>query len=243
MTAYILIPGSWLGAWAWRPVTDRLRAHGHDVYPLSLTGLGERVHLGRPDTDLDTHVTDVLNLMRYEDLHDVALVGHSYAGTVITAAADRAPDRVGRLVYVDTGPLPDGVAQADFGGPGERARSQARVDAEGDGWRLPPPQWTELAAGVSDVDDDALAALKARAAPHPWPAAIQPVRLTGAWEGLPRLGILSSFTTEQARGMAAAMPMMRHMADDNWTFAELPTWHWPMFSRPDELADLLHHKS
>ena len=94
MTTFVLVPGFWLGAWAWRPVTAELRRHGHDVYPISLTGLGERVHLARPETDLDVHVTDVVNLLSYEDLSDVVLVGHSYAGSVITAAADRAAGRV-----------------------------------------------------------------------------------------------------------------------------------------------------
>jgi hypothetical protein len=75
---------------------------------------------------------------------------------------------------------------------------------------------------------------------QPWASATAPVRLTGAWEKLPRLGILSSFTAEQVRGMAAAVPLFRHMAGDRWRYEELPTWHWPMLSRPAELAALLH---
>ena len=93
MTTYVLLPGFWLGGWAWRPVTDALRAQGHDVYPLSLTGMGERAHLAGPEVDLEVHVTDVLNLLRYEDLTDVVLVGHSYAGIVVSGVADRAADR------------------------------------------------------------------------------------------------------------------------------------------------------
>src|ERR671933_2610685 len=80
MATYVLVGGAWLGAWAWQDVAHRLRARGHDVYPLSLTGLGERVHLGGPETDLETHLADVLNLLRYEDLSRTVLVGHSYAG-------------------------------------------------------------------------------------------------------------------------------------------------------------------
>src|ERR1044072_2245369 len=115
MTTYVLIPGFWLGGWAWRPVTDALRAHGHEVYPLSLTGMGERAHLARPDTDLDVHVTDVVNLLRHEDLDDVVLLGHSYAGAVVLPAGrDRAPDPGGKLVFGDTGPLPDGMSQSEF---------------------------------------------------------------------------------------------------------------------------------
>jgi pimeloyl-ACP methyl ester carboxylesterase len=242
MTTYVLIPGFWLGGWAWRPVTDALRAHGHDVYPLSLTGMGERAHLARPDTDLDVHVTDVLNLMRYEDLHDVVLVGHSYAGAVvITAAADRAPDRVGKLVFVDTGPLPDGMSQSEFDDPSERAATAELVATQGDGWRLPPPPWEQLAADTG-LGAEVLATLTERSVSQPWATATTPVSLTGAWEKLPRLGVLCGFTEEQARGMAAD-PTFRHMVGEQWRYAELPTWHWPMFSRPAELAELLHEFS
>ncbi|BCJ40165.1 hypothetical protein GCM10010168_30230 [Actinoplanes ianthinogenes] len=243
MTTYVLVPGFWLGAWAWRGVAEALRGHGHEVYPLSLTGLGERAHLGRPDTDLDVHVTDVVNLLRYEDLHDVVLVGHSYAGAVVTtAAADRMTDRIAQLVFVDTGPLPDGVANDEFGTPQDRERNAALVAEHGDGWRLPPPPWAELAAAAG-VGEEIVALLDERSVAHPWASATTPVRLTGAWEKLPRLGVLSSFTTEQARAMAATVPLCRHLAGDAWRFAELPTWHWPMLSRPAELARILHEAS
>jgi pimeloyl-ACP methyl ester carboxylesterase len=182
-----------------------------------------------------------MNLLRYEDLTDAVLVGHSYAGLVITAAADRVPERVRALAFVDTGPLPDGTAQADFEGPEERAKAEARAQERGDGWRLPPPPWAELAADVADVDGEALAALAERSVPQPLASAIQPVRLTGTWEKLPRLGIMSSFTVKQIQEMAATVPMFRHMAGDGWRYEELPTWHWPMFSRPAELAQILHH--
>jgi pimeloyl-ACP methyl ester carboxylesterase len=239
MTTYVLVAGNWIGAWAWHAVTDSLRANGHEVYPLSLTGLAERAHLASRETDLDTHVTDVVNLLRYEDLSDVVLVGHSYGGIVVTGAADRVPERVRHLVYVDSGPLPDGVAQADFGGPEDRARNEALVQEAGDGWLLPPPPWADLAAGVDGIDGEVLAALAERSVPHPWAAAAQPARLTGSWERLPRLGILSSFTVAQVRELAAVAPMFRHMDGGKWTFEELPTWHWPMFSRPKELAAIL----
>ena len=102
MTTFVLVPGMWLGGWAWQDVTEELRAAGHRVYPVTLTGLGERVHLGGPQVNLDTQAADVANLLRYEDLHDVVLVGHSFGGTVITAAADQVSERIAHLVYVDT---------------------------------------------------------------------------------------------------------------------------------------------
>lgn len=233
MTTYVLVPGFWLGAWAWRPVTESLRARGHEVHPVTLTGMAERVHLARPETDLETHITDVLNLIRYEDLTDVVLVGHSYSGAVvINAVADRMPDRIAKLVFVDTGPLPDGTSQSEFDEPAEQ-EATARQVAAGDGWRLMPPPWEQLGA-----EGETLALLTDRSTPQPWLTATSPVSLTGAWEKVPRMGVLCTFTQEQARAMAAA-PMFRHMAGD-WEYVELPTWHWPMFSKPAELADILH---
>ena len=80
--------GAWLGGWAWQDVATRLRAKGHDVYPVTLTGLGERVHLARPEVDLETHIADVVNTIEWNDLDDVILAGHSYAGIVVTGVAD-----------------------------------------------------------------------------------------------------------------------------------------------------------
>src|SRR3712207_6135632 len=98
MATYVLVGGAWLGGWCWQRVARRLRDKGHDAYPLTLTGLGERVHLASPRVDLETHITDVVNLMEFEDLHNVVLLGHSYAGLVVTpGAADRIPERISEL--------------------------------------------------------------------------------------------------------------------------------------------------
>ncbi|AEI13463.1 alpha/beta hydrolase fold protein [Cellulomonas gilvus ATCC 13127] len=237
-TTYVLIPGFWLGAQVWRPVTDALRSQGHTVHAVDLTGMGERADLASRETDLSTHVDDVVHLLEQQDLHDVVLVGHSYGALVATGAADRVPERIARLVYVDSGPLPDGMAQADFDGPEARTANEALVEA-GDGWRLPPPPWGALAAGVAGVDDEAVAALTAGSQAQPWRTATQPVALTGAWAHLPRTGVLCSFTLEGLRQMAPHAPTFAHMVDGDWTYVELPTWHWPMVSRPADLAEVL----
>ena len=101
MTAIVLVHGGFCGGWIWRPVADRLRAAGHDVYAPTLTGLGERCHLADPAIDLDVHAEDVLNLLRFEDLGDVLLVGHSYGGLILQLVADRAPERLARCIHVD----------------------------------------------------------------------------------------------------------------------------------------------
>lgn len=97
----VIVHGAWGGSWAFRKVEALLREKGFNVYRPQLTGLGERVHLTRPDIGLSTHIDDVVNTIRYEDLHDIILMGHSYGGMVITGVADRIPDRISRLVYLD----------------------------------------------------------------------------------------------------------------------------------------------
>lgn len=98
---YVIVHGAWGGGWDWRHVDSLLSASGNRVYRPTLTGLGERVHLASPTTDLSTHITDIVNVIRYEDLRDVVLVGHSYGGMVISGVADRIPDRIRRLVFID----------------------------------------------------------------------------------------------------------------------------------------------
>lgn len=238
-STFVLVPGFWLGASVWRAVADALSGRGHAVHAVDLAGMGERAHLASPETDLTTHIDDVVGLLEERDLHDVVLVGHSYGGLVTTGAADRVPERVARLVYVDSGPLPDGMAQADFEGPEARAGNEDRVMTHGAGWKLPAPPWAELAGGVAGVDDAAVAALEEGSRPQPWRTATQPVALTGAWERLPRTGVLCTFSLEQLRRMAPQAPVFALMVDGDWSHVELPTWHWPMVSRPAELAEVL----
>ena len=97
----VIVPGAWGGSWAFRKVEALLRDKGFNVYRPQLTGLGERVHLSKPDVGLTTHIDDVVNTILYEDLHDIILMGHSYGGMVITGVADRVPARIKRLVYLD----------------------------------------------------------------------------------------------------------------------------------------------
>src|SRR5208283_1418968 len=118
--AVVLVPGACLGGWCWRDIAAGLRGRRLDPYPVTLTGLGERVHLASPAVDLDTHVADVVNLLDFEDLHDAVLVGHSYAGAVISGVADRRPARIGLLVYLDKAPLPAGSAIVDLQSPEQR---------------------------------------------------------------------------------------------------------------------------
>lgn len=98
---FVLVPGAWLGAWAWRRVVPLLERGGSAAYPVTLTGMADRVHLATPEVGVETAIRDVVNTMAYEDLEDVVLVGHSFAGKVVAAVADRVPERVRLLLYVD----------------------------------------------------------------------------------------------------------------------------------------------
>jgi pimeloyl-ACP methyl ester carboxylesterase len=243
MATFVLVPGMWLGGWAWRDVAGPLRAAGHSVYPVTLTGLGERVHLGGPQVNLDTHIADVVNLLRYEELREVVLVGHSFAGTTITGAADQVPERIARLVYVDTWPLPDGVAQIDLNSPEGRQAQERQIATQGEGWRLPMPSWEELDQGneLRELGEAERRLMRERAVDQPFGTLTQPVRLTNpAREALLKTGIWSSMTVAEVREMGAAYPAVcSELAKPGWEFIELPTGHWPMFSRPRELAELL----
>ncbi|MBI3023907.1 MAG: alpha/beta fold hydrolase, partial [Thaumarchaeota archaeon] len=101
MTTFVLVPGAWLGGWAWKKVAPLLEKEGHEVHSITLTGMGDRVHLASKDVDIETAVQDVLNVINYNDLDDFVLVGHSFAGKVVAAVADRVPKKVRVLLYLD----------------------------------------------------------------------------------------------------------------------------------------------
>jgi pimeloyl-ACP methyl ester carboxylesterase len=246
MTQFVLVPGAWLGGWAWRDVAQRLRRAGHDAYPVTLTGLGDRVHLARPEVDLETHITDVTNLVAFEDLADVVLVGHSYAGLVVEGAADRIPDRVAQVVYLDTGPMPDGWSMLDFSPPDERAALERSVEEAGDGWLLPFPGVDHLGApsAVADLDATARDLLTRRAVPQPFGTYRQPIRLTREFAGeYGRVAIVAGgfgLPADQLRAMiASGEGPFGAMTGLDWRFIDLDTGHWPMLTAPDKLATVL----
>jgi pimeloyl-ACP methyl ester carboxylesterase len=243
MATYVLVGGAWLGGWCWQRVARRLREEGYDAYPVSLTGLGERVHLTSPEVDLETHITDVVNLIEFEDLHDVVLLGHSYATLVVTGAADRMPERISQLVLVDIGPPRDGVTLIETFEPEARGQVELQVEELGDGWRLPMPPWEELAeqGSLEGLGDEQRRLMRSRAVDQPFGTYTQPLRLENPTrEALPKVGILCSFSLEQVQAMiASGEPEFSELASPNWRFVELPTGHWPMFSRPDDLAGVL----
>jgi pimeloyl-ACP methyl ester carboxylesterase len=126
---FVLVHGAWAGGWEWKKVGALLLADGHAVYRPTLTGQGERVHLASADVDLNMHISDIVNTILFENLHDVVLMGHSYGGMVITGVADRIPDRIKCLVYVDAFLPEDGESVNDLG---------SRKFSPVDGFIVPP---------------------------------------------------------------------------------------------------------
>jgi pimeloyl-ACP methyl ester carboxylesterase len=232
MATFVLVSGMWIGGWAWRDVARALRGAGHDVYPLTLTGVADRSHLAGPNVDLDTHTEDIVRLIEVEDLRSVVLVGHSYGGLPVTAVAERVPDRLAKVVYVDSGPLPDGTSQASMLAPEEQAAMTGDL--------VPPRRWepAEDPAMLAGLDGDALAALSTRATPHPAASVRQPLRRSGTGLPVPAALVACVFAAEQVTGMIeAGHPFFAELRGAE--IVGLPTGHWPMLSEPKALAAAL----
>lgn len=242
MARFVLVPGFWLGGWAWDEVAAGLRAAGHEAHPVTLTGMAERAGEATPEVGLGTHVDDIVRVIRDGDLRDVVLVAHSGANLAVTGAADRIPERVARIVYVDSGPMPAGMANIDFNEPQEQEALRKRVADEGDGWRMPVPPFDPDAdpVNLAGLSGEQLAAMRERGTPQPFGTVTQTLERPDPVPSIPRSLILCTFPLEVMRQLAGSgNPIFAMMTGPGWTYHELPTGHWPMFSRPEELAALL----
>ena len=237
---YVLVHPAWHGGWCWKKVSPLLRARGHDVYTPTLTGLGERSHLAHPEIGLETHIQDVVNVLKYEDLGQAILVGHSSSGAVITGVADRVPEQLAHLVYLDAFVPADGQAMMDIIPPERRQGMEQRVQAEGKGWLLPslaPAPWDQFLREAWDITDEADRGwMLTRLGPTPFKVFKDPVRRSNpAAEKLPRTFI---------RCLQWPNPMFDRYADTarrttGWRYRELQTSHEPFVTHPQELANLL----
>jgi pimeloyl-ACP methyl ester carboxylesterase len=236
----VLVHGAWGGAWIWRRVLAPLRAAGHEVHAVTLTGDGERAHLRHAGIGLALHAADVVALVDAEELDDFVLVGHSYGGMVITAAADRLLARAAgqgsesrkprALVYVDAMvPLP-GESWSSTHAPDTQAQRQATAAAHDNA--LPPVD--PAAWGIEGADREWLLR---RSVNHPFGMYREPVHFDAArWAALPRWFIdcnAPAFPT-------IAEPRRRVRQQPGWTVREIATGHCPMVTRPQELVGFLH---
>ncbi|HEY1827236.1 MAG TPA: alpha/beta hydrolase [Acidimicrobiales bacterium] len=233
MATYVLVHGGGHGGWCYQRVAHLLRAAGHDVYAPTLTGLGERAHLLDDTVDLSRHVEDVVAVLHYEDLRDVILVGHSYGGMVITGIADRSPERVGRLVYLDAATPVNGQSLRDVAGPViEAVRPFGKV-VDGMELVLWPAPDAGLLYGVTDPGD--LAFMADRLTPHPWKCFEQPLSLRNeaALWAIPQYHIVctSTLATRDSAQMARAREEGRL-----W---DIDTGHDLMLTEPQRTAEAL----
>ena len=230
MAIFVLVHGTSCGGWIWQKLTPRLRAGGHEVFAPTLTGVGDRSHLLHCGVNLTTHITDITSLLSYEDLADVVLVGHSYAGMVITGVAAKVPERLKRLVYLDAYVPADGQTEADLWPAEMRAAIQAD-EAAGRGLRPPPP------LDLLGITDPEMASwVKTRVTPHPLATYQEPVPVGSAKSAaLPRAFI--HCTAGPATPIFAPFAAQARAA--GWEVLELATGHCAMLTMPHEVAELL----
>jgi len=227
VTRYVLVHGAWHGGWCWERLREQLP--GARVYTPTLTGLGERADLLSPAVSLRNHIDDVVQVLEGEDLRDVVLVGHSYAGMVVTGVAARVPDRLARLVYLDAVVPKSGQSLFDCSSPNFRNWVDEQVRSRGEGWRIPvaPPQFL----GLSDTAD--IDWVMSRLVPHPYRTFREPVPWqTGQERAVPRSYI--NCIGSKPRG-GARSPQATGIDD----YYELSTGHDAMVTAPRELAELL----
>jgi pimeloyl-ACP methyl ester carboxylesterase len=233
MAIYVLVHGGGHGGWCYQRVARRLREAGHEVYAPTLTGLGERAHLLDGSVDLHRHIEDVVAVLHYEDLRDVILVGHSYGGMVITGVADRAHDRIGRLVYLDAATPLNGQSLRDVAGPVIEAVRPFGTVVDGLELVLLPAPDAGLLYGVTDPDD--LAFMAERLTPHPWQCFEQPLSLVNeeALWAIPQYHVVCTSTLPtRDRGLMERARQQGHQWD-------IDTGHDLMLTEPALTAQAL----
>ncbi|MGW6289358.1 alpha/beta fold hydrolase [Streptomyces sp. NPDC055107] len=226
MTQFVLVAGAWLGSWAWRDVEPGLRAAGHGVHPLTLSGLADKQEAAAGQ---QTHVQDIVDEVERLGLRDVVLVGHSYAGIPVGQAAERIGDRLASVVFVYPSVPADGESFVS-GRPDGRAAVEAAIAANGGFW--PPP----AAADCADqgLSEEQLARFLDGASPHPGATLTDPAVLTRPLGLLPATYITCLLDRPEPSPEVAEL-----LAGERWRLVTMDTGHWPMFSQPAELARIL----
>ena len=230
MATFLVAHGAWSAGWSWKKMRPLLREHGHELLTPSYTGLGERSHLAGKDVDLEAHIADLLAVIRYEDPKDPVLIGHSYGGMVATGVADRVPDCLSRLVYLDAFVPRDGQSLLDLLGAEDRARMLDAARVERGGWRIPP---NPMPQDTSEAD---LAWATPRRVMQPLETFRQPIRLTGAVERLPRTYV---YCTRPGPGDVFRQFAQRARSERDWQYVEIDASHNPHITAPALLAAVL----
>ena len=227
MATFVLVHGAWTGGWGYKKTARLMRAQGHEVYVVTLTGLGERSHLASPGITLSTHIQDVVNVFEYEDIEDAILVGHSYGGMVIAGVSGRVADRIRTLVYLDAFLPADGQALWDIAG--EQGR-QFYID----GQRTTPGLIAPMGLPATPEDPALVQIGRRKVDRHPLLTLTEPVRLDGSERKIARR------TYILATRQPAFQRFYDQVKDDPaWTTRTIATGHLVMMEDPEGLARLL----
>lgn len=229
MKTFVLVHGAWHGGWCWRRVCDLLVDQGHRVFAPTLTGLGERSHLLSPTVGLDTHVADVVNVIKWERLEDVILVGHSYAGFILSGVAEQVADRIGALVFLDAFMPENGSAMID--GTSQGVRDAIAASPQTGEIALKP--YPASALGVAEPDRPWVDGL---CTPHPMKTYTDRMVLTGARDTIAKKVFI------RAKGFPSAAfdaVTAKLAADPAWKMEELACGHDAMVADPQGVARIL----
>ena len=228
MATILVAHGAWSAGWAWKKMRPLLRERGHELLTPTNTGLGERAHLARPDIDLEAHIADLLAVLEFEDLREVVLVGHSYGGMVATGVADRARERIARLIYLDAFAPRDGESVFDLT-PARRLAMEEAVKKDGEGWKMPP---SVMPPDTSEAD---LAWGVPRRRPQPFRTFEQRLSLRNDALTLPRHYIYCL----RCRPDDGFRQFHERAKREGWGTSEIDASHNPHITAPLALADLL----
>ncbi|HZY70091.1 MAG TPA: alpha/beta hydrolase [Thermoplasmata archaeon] len=226
MAQFVLIPGAWLGAWAWKKVAPGIEEAGHSAIPVTLTGMGDRVHLLSNEVGMETAVHDVLNVIKYNELTDCVLVGHSFAGKVAAAVADRSPEAVRNVIYLDSF-RPERVAT-----PQGAFDPVQEFGAQPPGSLAIPLTDDTIGRIGKDVQGSNLRWMKSLATPWPMRMASDPITLSKGYETISESYVFCRLSGDPVDDIIAG----------KWGKLEGPhrvldTGHWPMITQPEQLAE------
>ena len=227
MATFLVAHGAWSAGWSWKKMHPLLHAAGHQLITPTYTGLGERGHLASPEVDLETHIQDVLGVIRFEDLDGFVLIGHSYGGMVATGVADRASEHINRLIYLDAFVPRDGQCLFDLVPAAHREEMLERARSTGDGWLLSPNPMPP------DTSEEDLRWATPLRLPQPIATVQQPIRLRHKSAPVPRTYIYCTHSE-------VFKPFADQARDSSeWRYYEMDTSHNPHITAPEALADLL----
>jgi pimeloyl-ACP methyl ester carboxylesterase len=226
---FLVAHGAWGAGYAWKKMHPLMAARGHRLVTPTYTGLGERGHLASPSNDLDQHVQDIMAVIKYEDLQNIVLIGHSYGGMVATGVADRTRDRIAQLIYLDAFVPRDGEALFDLISPEAQKAMRESANA-GDGWRVASLQ---IPPDTSDEDSKWLSE---RRMPQSIKCFDTPLRLTGGEITVPR----SYIYCQRATPADTFRPFAnRAKSEPGWRYYEIDASHSPHVTAPEALARML----